>query len=223
MHAYSISPGQPTGDGASIFAGRGSDAKSIRLVGVTRPYTQGQEIYGEGARADHVYGIISGAVRTYRVLADGRRQIFSFGLPGDVFGFDTGPERGMSVEALGDSMLVVTRRATLVDGGDAALSHSLWRLAADDLRRSQDHVLTLGRRTARERVAHFLNTLAARLGGGPFLDLPMSRQDIADYLGLTIETVSRTLTQFQIDGLIRLDGCRRVALCRPRALIAFCD
>src|SRR5581483_3699779 len=103
----------------------------------------------------------------------------------------------------------------------------LWRLALRDLQRSQDHVLTLGRRSASERLASFLIDLADRLDGpGPGraeFDLPMSRQDIADYLGLTIETVSRTLTQLQADGLVRLCGVRRVRLPRPAALAELCE
>ena len=90
--------------------------------------------------------------------------------------------------------------------------------AVAELRRSRDHVLTLGRRSASERVATFLVDLAERIGEGESVELPMSRQDIADYLGLTIETVSRTLTQFQVAGLIRLANCRDVHILRPQGL-----
>src|ERR1019366_8433137 len=100
---------------------------------------------------------------------------------------------------------------------DAGQAAAAWRLALRELQRSHDHILTLGRRSASERLARFLVDLAERLDAGAALDLPMSRQDIADYLGLTIETVSRTMTQLQFSGLIKLSGCRAVQLCRPRA------
>jgi CRP/FNR family nitrogen fixation transcriptional regulator len=91
-----------------------------------------------------------------------------------------------------------------------------------ELRRSQDHALTLGRRSASERVASFLMDLATRIGDGEHVELPMSRQDMADYLGLTIETVSRTLTQLQVSGAIGLTGCRSIHLRKPRALAELC-
>jgi CRP-like cAMP-binding protein len=91
------------------------------------------------------------------------------------------------------------------------------------LRRSEDHVLTLGRRSAAERVASFLLDLAERLGGRDEIALPMSRQDIADYLGLTIETVSRTLTQLQTRGFIRAEGCRQLRLQRRATLSELCE
>ena len=193
------------------------------LVGATRAYARDQEVYGEGERADHVYSVLSGAVRSFRVLADGRRQISDFYLPGDVFGVEFDPDHRESVEALSETMLVVTRRCALADEDDGAMARRLWRLAVDQLRRSQDHVLTLGCRTANERVASFLTDLAERIGDAGGLELPMSRQDIADYLGLTIETVSRTLTQFQVAGMIALHGCRSIHFLKRRALADLCE
>ncbi len=198
-------------------------ADEIRLIGVTMGFDRGQEICGEGERADHVYKVVSGAVRGFRVLADGRRQISEFYLPGDLFGYEAGLERRASAEALADTVLVVARRSALADDTDGALARQLWRLAMAELQRSQEHVLTLGRRSASERVASFLVDLAERLGDADDFELPMSRQDIADYLGLTIETVSRTLTQFQVSGLIKLAGCRKVRITRPAALADLCE
>ncbi len=194
----------------------------LRLVGMTRGYVGGQEVFGEGERANNVYSVISGAVRSFRVLADGRRQILDFYLPGDMFGVEIGPDHGAGAESVDDVVLLVARRLLVADDGDGAMTRRLLRLAKDDLRRSHDHVLTLGRRTACERVASFLNDLAARLERPRSLDLPMGRQDIADYLGLTIETVSRTFTRFQTIGLIQMHGRRTVELSRPNALSALC-
>ena len=201
-----------------------SMAEDIPLVGLAARYGRGQEIFGDGERADRVYKVVRGAVRGFRVLADGRRQISEFYLPGDVFGFEAGLDRRSSAEALAENtLIVVARRSALAGEGDGALERQLWRLAVAELRRSQDHVLTLGRRSASERLASFLVDLAERIGMDEILELPMSRQDIADYLGLTIETVSRTLTQFQAAGLIRLSGCRRVRIMRPAALADLCE
>jgi CRP/FNR family nitrogen fixation transcriptional regulator len=164
--------------------------------------------------------VVSGAVRAVRLLADGRRQIADFYLPGDIFGVELGERRRAAAETLGETVLLAARRAALTARPDQG---GLWRLALADLQRSQDHVLTLGRRSASERVASFLIDLAERLDGGPAFDLPMSRQDMADYLGLTIETVSRTLTQLQADGLVSISGCRHVRLPRPAALAELCE
>lgn len=198
------------------------EADEIRLIGVTMHVSRDQEVFGEGEPADQVYKVVRGAVRGFRVLSDGRRQICDFYLPGDVFGIEPSDEHRITAEALTDTVLIVARRSALGDENDGAASRRLWALAMNELRRSQDHALTLGRRSASERVANFLVDMAERLGGGESLELPMSRQDIADYLGLTIETVSRTLTQLQVSGLIKLAGCRSIHLRKPRALTELC-
>jgi CRP/FNR family transcriptional regulator, nitrogen fixation regulation protein len=207
-------PPQPMADVA--------DGDGIRLIGVTMHLGRDQEIFGEGEPADQVYKVVRGAVRGFRVLSDGRRQICDFYLPGDVFGIEPGREHRITAEALTDTILVVARRSMLSDETDQAAARRLWSLAMTELQRSQDHALTLGRRSATERVASFLVDMANRLHSGDGLELPMSRQDIADYLGLTIETVSRTLTQLQVSGLIKLNGCRSIELRRPRSLADLC-
>jgi CRP-like cAMP-binding protein len=201
---------------------RSGEAEDINLIGVALNFARDQEIFGEGEPADHVYKVVKGAVRCLRVLADGRRQIFSFSLPGDVFGMEAGLDHRATAEALTESVIVAARRTTLaVDEGD--LPRRLWRLAIADLQSSQDHVLTLGRRAAGERVASLLVELAGRMGGDETIELPMSRQDMADYLGLTIETVSRTLTHLQASGVISMHGCRSIHLDRPEALAELCE
>jgi CRP/FNR family nitrogen fixation transcriptional regulator len=193
----------------------------VRLIGATRTFGRDREIFGQGDPADCVYKVVSGAVRAFRLLADGRRQIADFYLPGDLFGVELGTERRSAAETLGETVLVVARRHAVAAEPDHGAR--LWRLALRQLQRSQDHVLTLGRRSAIERVASFFIELAERLDADCEFDLPMSRQDMADFLGLTIETVSRTLTQLQADGLIALSGCRRVRLMRPAALAELCE
>lgn len=199
-----------------------TDLDNIRLIGVTMNVSRDQEIFGEGAPAGPVYKVVKGAVRSFRLLSDGRRQICDFYLPRDVFGIELGADHRTTAEALMDTVLVAASRSTLGDESDAGANRRLWRQAMKALQRSQDHAVTLGRRSASERLANFLVDMAARLGGSEALELPMSRQDIADYIGLTIETVSRTLAQFQILGLIRLTGCRSIQIRKPRTLAELC-
>jgi CRP/FNR family nitrogen fixation transcriptional regulator len=190
-----------------------SVGSSIELMGAPMLFCRNAEIYGENEPADYLYKVVSGAVRTYKVLNDGRRQIGAFYLPGDIFGLEVGDEHTFSAEAVVDSKVLVIKRSTLVAlaGRDTAVARQLWTMAAGELRRAQDHILLLIK-TAQERVAGFLMEMSARNAGASEVDLPMSRQDIADYLGLTIETVSRTLTQLENAGAIAVPTSRRIVL-----------
>ena len=164
----------------------------------TITYPRDAEIYGEGEPVEHFYVVASGAVRIYKVLVDGRRQIYDFSLSGDVFGFEPDDSYAFSAEAIVHTkILAVKRRVVMAQAErDRDVARKLWAMTGHELKRVQAHVLLLTR-TAKERVASFLLEMAARTRTGEQVDLPMSRQDIADYLGLTIETVSRTLTDFE--------------------------
>jgi CRP-like cAMP-binding protein len=197
------------------------DADCLEIKGAARTFARDQEVFGEGENADFVYKVVSGAVRTFRVLADGRRQICDFYLPGDIFGVDLGEDRTATAEVVGDTILIMARRASVAAAPGAGIK--LWRHAARDLERTREHALTLGRRSACERVASLLVELADRTCAEGTLELPMSRQDMADYLGLTIETVSRTLTQLQAVGLIDARGCRHVRLIDREGLTELCQ
>lgn len=192
---------------------------SVELTGASMPFGRGEEIYGEGEPADYIYKVLSGSVRTYKVLNDGRRQICAFHLPGDVFGLEAGEEHAFSAETVCPSTILVVRRSavTAVAARDAGVARQLWNLTAAELQRMQDHVMLLIK-TAQERVASFLLQMAQRVPNATEIELPMSRQDIADYLGLTIETVSRTLTQLETRATIALPTSRRVVL-RNRGLL----
>ena len=139
------------------------------------------------------------------MLNDGRRQISAFYFPGDIFGLETGEEHTFSAEAITDSKVLVIKRSTVVSlaARDNEVARQLWTLTSRELRRVQDHILLLIK-TAEERVVSFLLEMAARRPGANTVELPMSRQDIADYLGLTIETVSRTLSQLEDTATIEL-------------------
>jgi CRP/FNR family transcriptional regulator, nitrogen fixation regulation protein len=186
---------------------------AIEMMGASMPFARNAEIYGENEPADYLYKVVSGAVRGYKVLSDGRRQIGAFYLPGDIFGLEVGERHTASAEAIADSKVLMVKRSALVAlaGRDNDVAQLLWRMAATELQRAQEHILLLIK-TAQERVAGFLLEMAARSAGAGEVELPMSRQDIADYLGLTIETVSRTLTQLENAGTIAVPASRRIVL-----------
>jgi CRP/FNR family nitrogen fixation transcriptional regulator len=192
--------------------------------GVRMLYARDEEIYGEGEPAEFVYRVVSGAVRTYRVLSDGRRQVCDFHLAGEYFGLEPSFEHRDTAEALAGTALLVLRRSALADLAqrEVEIARELWLMSARRLERSQDHVLMLGRKNAAERVAGFLVDFAARVDAREDFELPMSRQDIADYLGLTIETVSRTFSQLEHVGVLRAHNSRRIRLTDRRALEELC-
>jgi CRP-like cAMP-binding protein len=184
------------------------------LIGTPFTYDRETEIYGEGENAEFVYRIVSGAVRTCKILADGRRQINAFHLAGDLFGFEPGEAHRLTAEAIVDTKVHLFRRRQVQDlaNRNVEAARRLWNATLQNLEDAEDHMLLLGRRTALERVAAFLLSIEKRLGGKRSVDLPMSRRDIADYLGLTIETVSRSMTQLQNKRAIALSGARHLVV-----------
>ena len=180
----------------------------------TMRFSRNEEIFADEETADFAYQVVSGAVRDVRILSDGRRQIGAFYLPGDVFGLECGEMHRSSAEAIVDCEIAVVRRSVLNKAAneDDGAGRRLWAMTSRDLLRLQDHMLLLGRKSALERVASFLVEMAARGRPGRPVELAMSRTDIADYLGLTIETVSRTLTQLERDHAISMSGSRHITL-----------
>jgi CRP/FNR family nitrogen fixation transcriptional regulator len=193
--------------------------EAVELMGAPMSFPRNAEIYGEGEPADYLYKVVVGTVRTYKVLADGRRQVGGFYLPGDVFGLETGEEHTFSAEAIAECKVLVIKRSALVAlaGRDHDVARQLWTITGGELRRVQDHIMLLIK-SAQERVASFLLEMAERISAGNAVELPMSRQDIADYLGLTIETVSRTLTILENAATIELSSSRRIVLRNRPAL-----
>ncbi len=191
----------------------------IELIGTVMPFARNAEIYGENEPAEYLYKVISGTVRTYKVLVDGRRQIGAFHAAGEVFGFETGDEHTFSAEAITDCKIAVIKRSALiaVAARDNEVARYMWALTARELQRVQSHMLLLIK-SAQERVATFLLEMAQHLPAGGTVELAMSRQDIADYLGLTIETVSRTLTQLERNAAIEVSTSRRIVLRNHSAL-----
>ncbi|TPN50312.1 cyclic nucleotide-binding domain-containing protein [Mesorhizobium sp. B1-1-9] len=176
-------------------------------------FPAGTEIYAQGEKAGSLYQVEFGAVRVYRLLADGRRQISAFHLAGETFGFEADATHHFFAEAIGATGIRVVRIAAAAD-----MSRQLLPLALKGLIRAQEHLLVLGRQNAIERVAAFLVDMTERQGGLRQVDLPMSRLDIGDYLGLTIETVSRVFTRLKDKGVIRLLGLRSIEILKQDVL-----
>jgi CRP/FNR family nitrogen fixation transcriptional regulator len=184
------------------------------LVATEFSYRKDEEIYGEDEPAEYVYQIVRGAVRTYRLLSDGRRQIGAFHLPGDVFGLELGTNHRLAAEAIIDTTVRLVKRRSLEQAAtvDVQVARKLWTMTAGDLRHAEDHMLLLGRKNAMERVANFLLEMDRRLAVAGLMALPMCRRDIGDYLGLTLETVSRALSQLHGEGVLGFSGARQIVL-----------
>lgn len=179
-----------------------------------------QMIFNEGDPATHLFNVIEGAVKIYKLLADGRRQITGFLFPGDFLGIAMHDRYTYSAEAITAVRLCRFPRGkfeTLLQEFPK-LENRLLQTASNELAAAQDQMVLLGRKSATERLASFLATLAARARQrrqpDRVLALPMSRADIGDYLGLTIETVSRTFTRLRKSGTIALPDKNRVEIVR---------
>jgi CRP/FNR family nitrogen fixation transcriptional regulator len=185
-------------------------------------FTQDAEIYAEGGEATYVYKVVSGMVRTCKFQNDGRRHIDAFHKQGDVVGFELGAEHALSAEAVTDCVVVPYRRHTLEAKAarDETMALQLYTYAMQSLERTRQHAQLLGRGSAPQKLAVFLLDLAG--GRDEEVELAMTRQDIADYLGLTIETVSRTLSHLERDGVIRLAAARLIKLVDRAALRKLC-
>jgi CRP/FNR family nitrogen fixation transcriptional regulator len=201
-----------------------TSAERLRTAGLAMTVGRGREIYAEGSPADHFYQVVSGAVRIGKLMADGRRQITDFAVPGDMFGFDGMTEHLLSAEAITDVTLVRYARRSVQELArrESSVAEMMQAITLRHLTSAQMQMVLLGRKTAQERVASFLLDFAARTGAGSQgteVGLPMSRYDIADHLGLTVETVSRILTGMRRDGLIGMNDAQHIRI-RDRARLA---
>jgi len=184
-------------------------------------YRRGAEIFGEAEPAEYVYQVVDGAVRSYKLLSDGRRQIGAFHLIGDIFGLENGGAHRFTAEAIVDTTVRLAKRVSLahIAETDVTVARDLLTMTASNLKHAEDHMLLLGRKTSLERVAAFLLEMDTRLTASGVMALPMSRRDIADYLGLTLETVSRALSALENQGVLGFLGQTQrqiVLLDRPK-------
>jgi CRP/FNR family transcriptional regulator len=175
-------------------------------------------LFAEGDPTTHLFRVETGAISLYKVLADGRRQVVGFAYPGDLIGLGAQGEHVMNAQAIKPTRLRCLPVATLHQSAakDPTLGFKLYEALARELAATRDLMLTTGQRSATERVVGFLLALSrrnVRNGQDPALfELPMTRADIGDFLGLTIETVSRTFTKLKTLGLIELPQSNRVKL-----------
>jgi CRP/FNR family nitrogen fixation transcriptional regulator len=195
-------------------------AEVVDRHGVRARFDRNTQIYSQDDEVEMLYRVVSGVVRTSRLTVEGRRQVGDFYYPGDLFGLEPGPEHRFAAEALEDCEVLAVRRSTVrAAHGQVALDRAILEAQRLEMERLQDHIVMLGRRTARERVASFLMAIAQK-GGGQSSSLAMGRQDIADYLGLTVETVSRMLTQLQGEAIVAFPSSRQFQIRKWNALEA---
>jgi len=197
----------------------GDELREFKASGATVKRAAGETIFFEGDPASHVYNLTSGVLRLSKLLPDGRRQIAGFLFPGDFLGITMEDEHAFTAEAITSATLCQFSRARFDGFVDThpLLERRLYAIAAHELAAARQQLVLLGRKTAAERVASFLLMLDARQrlscsDDGEDITLPMSRADIADYLGLRIETISRELSALKASRLIRLTTTQTVRL-----------
>jgi len=198
------------------------DLRALEKIGIKLRFTRGETIFSEGDEADYSYKVVTGAIRLCKHLADGRRQIADFVLPGDYCGLLHLDEHRFTAEAASDVTVIAYPQRQVEKLGEElpSMRKRLTNFLARRLMDVQDHLIMLGRQTAKERVVGFLLRLAERsgVGDGETIELPMSRQDMADYLGLTIETVCRVLSELKRRRLIALPSLHGAVLIDSEAL-----
>jgi len=203
------------------FGGELGSLSQTEIILSEFKYGRGAEIFGETEPAEYVYQVIDGAIRSYKLLSDGRRQIGAFHLTGDIFGLENADTHRFTAEAIVDTTVRLAKRVSLANmaESDASVARDLLKMTASNLKHAEDHMLLLGRKTSLERVAAFLLEMDHRLTAAGVMALPMSRRDIADYLGLTLETVSRALSALAEKGILGFLGQTQrqiVLLDRPK-------
>lgn len=191
-----------------------------RLAEVTQTLRlePGQNIFGEGEKADAMFNVTAGTVKIYKLLPDGRRQITGFLITGDFLGLSHNETYAYSAESVTATSLCrfPRRRMEALLDEFPKMQRRLFSMASTELVAAQDQMLLLGRKTAKEKICSFLLMLSQRAARRGHKEnpvyVPMSRADIADYLGLTTETVSRTFTQLKTSGIISLMEGNKIRL-----------
>jgi CRP/FNR family nitrogen fixation transcriptional regulator len=193
-------------------------ANILNGPGALLTFSSDEEIYGQGERAGTLYEIRYGAVRLYRLLSDGRRQVVAFHFAGETFGFEAEGVHSFFAEAI-----VETGLRKVVSTANNNVSPEMLALALRGMVRAQQHLLVVGRQCAMEKLCAFLMDLSERQGDPKRIDLPMTRLDIGDYLGMTIETVSRSLSKLKASGILRLHSIRSIEILKPEKLHNLCQ
>jgi len=189
----------------------------LRAAGAPIHLSSDKQIYGEGDNAGLFYKVVTGVVRTCKFSSDGRRQIDAFYVAGEIFGFELGWEHTLTAETVVDCVIIPFKRRATEPSESEAMSQQLFSHAMHSFTRAQHHVLLLGLKSASEKLCVFLFDWAERTPSGYVVNLRMSRQDIADYLSLTIETVSRCFSQLERDKIIEMTAVREIKLIKVAA------
>jgi CRP/FNR family nitrogen fixation transcriptional regulator len=189
-------------------------------VGAVITLRRDESLFRSGDKAEFYFKVLKGAVRSCHVLADGRRHIGEFFLAGDFIGLDAAESYAFAAEAIIETTLIrySRRKVEALAAQEPRIGQSLVELMRSRLAAAREHMLLLGHMTAMERIASFLLDLSVRRGDGR-ISLPMTRTDIGDYLGLTMETVSRGLSQLKSGGIITQHGMHELAVAKPAALV----
>jgi CRP/FNR family transcriptional regulator, anaerobic regulatory protein len=218
MYATAVQTTAPKIDIAGLAMCRGlarQAASRIVAVSTLQKAKGGETLFSEGDTADGIYEVVTGMLRLYKLLPDGRRQITGFLTAGQILGLAPEGAHVYSAEAINDVTLCRYPRVgfdRLIDEVPG-LARRLLAVTSHELRAAQDQMLLLGRKAAGEKVASFLLLMADQQNSDDEVAVPMARSDIADYLGLTTETVSRTFTKLKLEGLIALPTPNHVQLC----------
>lgn len=194
----------------------------LAAAGARIAVKRGEEIVAEGNAAEYCYKVVSGSVRLVKLVADGRRQVCEFLVAGDFIGLTADADHYFSAEATADSVLMryPRRQVESLIASTPALAQHVHKLTTTGLQRAYERMVLICHKSAQERIAWFLLEMGKRSAGSDTFLLPMTRADIADYLGLVIETVSRVLTQFKVAGTISIRNINRITLVDRDALEA---
>lgn len=206
--------------GAARANQRPDELAALDRLGAVVTLRREEPLFFDGDPAEHYFKVVTGAVRSCKLLADGRRHVVDFYLPGDFIGLDAETDYRFTVEAVADATLVRYSRRSVdaLAWQEPQIGRRLLGIARHGLSAAQDQMMLLGRKTAEERIASFLLGMARRSGAAERVQLPMTRTDMGDHLGLTMETVSRALSQLKKQGVIALDGSHAIMICDHDAL-----
>ena len=187
---------------------------------------RGQVIYSEGEDAKYFYKLVSGSVRTVKLLSDGRRQVCEFLLPGEILGLDSRNEYYFSAEAVTKTRLMryARRSVEALIEEDPIVAQKVRVLASHDLQVAYERMVLMCHKSAQQRVAWFLLDMANRSGTSNegFVLLPMTRADVADYLGMALETVSRAISHLKRKGIISLENVNKITFLNRNLLERAC-
>jgi CRP-like cAMP-binding protein len=192
----------------------GDEFAALERLGSVVSLQREAVLFHESDSAEHYFKVVTGAVRCCKFLADGRRHVSEFYLPGDFIGLDAEAAYQFTAEAVTDASVVrYTRRSVeALAAQEPRIGRRLLSIACHSLSAAQQKLVLLGRKTAEERIATFLLDIADRYGAADCVSLPMSRTDIGDHLGLTMETVSRGLSHLKSEGVIALESSHKIRI-----------